>query len=58
MKKERKFRFIGDVKDYMWNINPIKGRIYTLESIDRMTGWTKTTYDMLNYWCDNNLGWQ
>jgi len=58
MKKERKFRFIGDLKFYSWKINPVKRGIYTLDEINSMTGFEReTTYDMLKYWC-NNLGWE
>ena len=61
MKKERKFRFIGNGKAYKWKINPIKWRIYTLDEINSMTRFaTETTYDMVNYWRNDNynIGWE
>ena len=55
MKKERKFRFIGDSKYYTWNKNPINGKIYTLDVINLMTGFpVEITYDMLKYSCKDN----
>ena len=59
MKKERKFRFIRDLKFYTWKINPVKWRIYTLDEINSMRGFgTETTYDTVKYWCNNHFGWQ